>query len=372
MHKVTIFPLGNADTSRIDLEDGTKVLFDYAAMRCADDSTDLRCDLPKLLKDDLEAAKRDYFDVVAFTHLDDDHIHGSSEFFYLEHAAKYQTVGRIKINELWVPAAAVVEEGCEDEDRIIRAEARHRLKEGKGIRVFARPVKLKAWLESEGLTLESRSHLITDAGQLIPGFSLNDKQVEFFVHSPFATRMDGDDLVDRNTDSLVVQATFSSGDVLTRLFLGSDLDHEGLRDIVNITRSKKRDERLTNDIVKICHHCSYTALGPEKGKDKTEPIAEVKWMMEDKLQSGAILVATSKLIPADDSDKQPPHRQAAKYYEERADAVKGQFKVTMEHPVKSKPEPLVIEIDSTKARIKKRVIGGIASVVSSRPPRAGA
>ncbi len=372
MHKVTIFQLGNADTTRIDLEDGTKILFDYAAERCADDPYDLRCDLPKLLKDDLKEAKRSHFEAVAFTHLDDDHVHGSSDFFYLEHAAKYQTEGRIKINELWVPAAAIVEEGCEDEDRIIRAEARYRLKQGKGIRVFSRPIKLKAWLESEGLTLESRSSLITDAGQLIPGFSLNGKQVEFFVHSPFATRMNDDELVDRNTHSLAVQATFTSGGVLTRLFLGSDLDHEALRDIVNITRGKKREERLANDIVKICHHCSYTALGPEKGKEKTEPIAEVKWMMENKLQSGAILVATCKPIPADDSDKQPPHHQAAKYYEERADAVKGQFKVTMEHPTKSKPEPLVIEIDAAKARIKKLVIGGIASVVSSRPPRAGA
>ena len=34
----------------------------------------------------LKDANRDYFDVVAFTHLDDDHICGSSKFFYLEHA----------------------------------------------------------------------------------------------------------------------------------------------------------------------------------------------------------------------------------------------------------------------------------------------
>jgi hypothetical protein len=112
-------------------------------------------------------------------------ISGSSDFFYLEHAAKYQTSGRIKIRELWVPAAAIIEEGCEDEDRIIRAEARYRLKMGKGIRVFSRPDKLKEWFENEGLTLESRAHLITDAGQLIPGFSLASDQVEFFVHSPF-------------------------------------------------------------------------------------------------------------------------------------------------------------------------------------------
>jgi hypothetical protein len=56
--------------------------------------------------------------VVAFTHLDKDHIGGASDFFYLEHATKYQDKNRIEIKTLWVPAAAIVEEGTEDEARI--------------------------------------------------------------------------------------------------------------------------------------------------------------------------------------------------------------------------------------------------------------
>ena len=42
MHKLTFFPLGNADCCRIDLEAGEKILFDYADMRCAEDDSDLR------------------------------------------------------------------------------------------------------------------------------------------------------------------------------------------------------------------------------------------------------------------------------------------------------------------------------------------
>jgi hypothetical protein len=64
--------------------------------------------------------------------------------------------------------------------------------------------------------------------------------------------------------------------------------------------------------------------------------------------------------------------QAAAYYEDCASAVNGQFKVTMEYPTKSKPEPLVVEIDGAKGRIRKRIIGGAAAAVSSRAPRAGA
>jgi len=43
----------------------------------------------------------------------------------------------------------------------------------------------------------------------------------------------------------------------------------------------------------------------------------------------------------------------------------------MEHPTKTKPEPLVIEIDGSKARIKKRFVSGAAAVITSRAPRAG-
>src|SRR5580700_4552052 len=100
MHKITFFPLGNADSCRIDLSGGERILFDYAAVKDVDDDTDKRIDLPTALREDLEADSKDYYDVVAFTHLDDDHIHGASEFFHLQHAQKYQGEDRIKINTL--------------------------------------------------------------------------------------------------------------------------------------------------------------------------------------------------------------------------------------------------------------------------------
>ena len=104
MHKVTFFNLGCADCCRIVLENGKRILFDYANMRNSENQYDLRCDLPKELRDELDDADRDHFDVVAFTHLDEDHYKGASDFFWLEYAKKYQGDGRIKIDTLWVPA----------------------------------------------------------------------------------------------------------------------------------------------------------------------------------------------------------------------------------------------------------------------------
>lgn len=368
MHRLIFFPLGNADCIRMELECGKQILLDYANVKNHEDTNDKRIDLPEQLRKDL--GDRKSYDVVAFSHLDDDHVRGSSDFFYFDHANRYQSEDRIRINELWVPAAAIIEDGVEDCARVIRQEARHRLREGRGIRVFSRPELLRRWLEYQGFALESRAHLITDAGGLIPGWSKDGEGVEFFVHSPFATRLNDRTFVDRNNDSLVLHGTFKVGGVETRVLFGADIEHEALSEVVAITRYHGREERLESDIVKLPHHCSYRSLGPEKGDDRTEPTDEIAYLYEKKLNGNAILVSTSWPIPQDDGDGQPPHRQAKRYYKDCVRAG-GEFEVTMEHPSMRNPKPLVIEITANRGKIK-RALFSAASVAASAPaPRAG-
>ena len=375
MPSLTFYPVGNADCCRIHLANDDQVLFDFGGMRDANDPNDKRCDLPAEVRKDMKKAKRDAFAAVAFTHLDNDHVKGSQDFFYLEHAKCYQEGERFKINELWVPAAAILEEGLKDDAGIIRAEARYRLKNGKRIRVFSRPDALKDWLKREGISYESRKHLFVDAGQLVPTFTLGTDGVEFFVHSPFASRLNECDVIDRNTDSIVVQVTFSIYGKLTKVVLGSDVDHEAIAEIVKITKYHGREDRLEWDVFKLLHHCSYTGIGPERGEDKTKPTEETKWLYEEKGLNKAIMVSTSFPIPAkgSEADKgvQPPHRQSYAYHKETTEKRSGKLKVTMEHPKESAPERLIIEIDGTKARLVES-IPPVASVISSRPaPRAG-
>lgn len=368
MHKLTFFPLGNADCCLFDLDNKKKILFDYAHCKDPENEDDLRIDLAAALKADLDKDKRDYYDVVAFTHADDDHIHGFSDFFYLEHAKKYQDEKRIKINELWVPAALIVEEGLEDEAAVLRSEARHRFKAGKNIRVFSRPERLKEWADKEGINIEDRKSIISDAGQLVPGFDKVSQGVEFFVHSPFAIHQE-DKLIDHNDSALIMQAIFSYSGVETKLFLSSDATYDILTDIVSITRYHKRDDRLSWDVMKLPHHCSYTALSEEKGKDKTGPAKEVKWLFEQGREKGH-MVSTSDIIPNGDTE-QPPHRQAANYYKERAAAIKGEFIVTMEFPKKSNLQPLVIKVDNYGATLIKTIAVGGSAIISRSAPRAG-
>lgn len=377
MPRLTFYPLGNADTCLIDLANGRKLLFDYADERNPDDEDDKRIDLPKTLRDDLKAAKRDFYDVLAVTHLDDDHTRKADEFFYLDHAEKYQKGTRTKFTELWVPAAVITESrnDLEAGAKALQAEARYRLKKGFGIRVFSRPAALEEWLKANGLTLESRKHLITDAGQVIPGFTLDKDGAEFFVHSPFAWRQDENTVIDRNRDSLVVQLTLRVDGVKTKAILGSDVDHEALSAIVQTTRRHKREERLEWDIMKLPHHCSYKTLGPDRGRDETKPVKDVAWLFEDQMQRGGIIVSTSKPVPVkgseEDKSDQPPHRQAANYYRRIVKDKDGEFIVTMEHPRESAPKPLAIDVDRFKARIKREQSVGAAALTSVSAPRAG-
>ncbi len=324
--------------------------------------------LAEVLKKDLKDSNKKSFDIVAFTHADDDHIHNSTEFFYLDHAKKYQSNERIKIDELWVPAAMVIDTEINDEAKILRAEARYRLKKGKGIKVFSRPEKLKEWLDGEGLTIEERLNCIVDAGKTIPGFSKKDQGVEFFVHSPFAKHSESD-IEDKNIDSLILQATFLVEDQETKFLIIGDTESDILAEIVEITKLKNGEERLKWDIYDIPHHCSYKALNKDdKGEEKTEPIKEVKWLLEQGQKRG-LLISCSEVNSSD--DKQPPHKEAKATYKDVANSIGGEFIITMEYPPKkSKPEPLVIIIGKSGLSKEEHALG--ATVITSTPsPRFG-
>ncbi len=382
MHKVTFHNIGSADCIRIDLENGSQLLFDYAHMGDPNDEDDLRCDLPNELRDDL--GDREAFDVVAFTHLDNDHYAGATDFFYFEHIKKYQGKvdgePRIKMNEMWVPAAVITEPLSADADaeaKAIQKEARERFKAKSGIRVFSAPRRLRDWCDRNDVDFEQRKHLVTDAGQVVPGFTIDDDGVEFFVHSPFAMRQDENTVEDRNNDALVMHATFEIGGRQTKLFLASDAEHDVLTDIVTVTETKKNEHRLEWDIFKLPHHCSHHSLsGAPRDGDKSVPEPKVERLFEKYGQDGCIVVSTSDPIPAKGSkgDKKganPPHRQAANYYREDVVTDEDDFKVTMEHPSESEPSPLVIQIDQYGSTVKKMRAAAAFVATTSRAPRAG-
>jgi len=378
MHQIIFYPVGNGDTSQIILDNGKRLLFDFRHITKTEDGEGPEINLKDRLKNELKKAKKDSFDVVAFTHGDKDHIENSTEFFELLYAEKYQGEGRIKIKELWVPAAMVLETAAnEDQSKefaIWRQEARHRLKEGKGIRIFSKPEKLKDWLEENDLTLESRHDLITDAGKIVPGFTLAEDAVEFFCHSPFIKHVDENDEF-RNEAALIFNVRFKAGDNTFDYLAVGDSRWDIVEDIVRTTKYHKNSDRLQWDIYSLPHHCSYQTLSDEKGETETVPKPLVKELLESG-KEGSYIVSSS--APIEDSkagreQTQPPHIQARKCYEKYIKKINGaKLLVTMEEPNTDKPEPLIfnIEIDGI-TRGDKVTIAATNIIISTPAPRAG-
>lgn len=376
-HRVVFYPVGNGDTSQIILDNGKRLLFDFRHCKKTENGEGPEINLSERLRSELKEAQRDDFDVVAFTHGDKDHIENSTEFFELRHAAKYQGNGRIKIKTIWVPAAMILECGTNDNQSsefvIWRQEARHRLIKGEGIRVFSKPDKLKDWLNANGLTLDSRRHLITDAGCLVPEFSIEGDGVEFFCHSPFIKHVDGGDDF-RNEAALIFNVRFRQGGQNFDYLAIGDSDWSVLEDIVQTTKYHKNMDRLAWDLYNIPHHCSYLALSDDKGASETVPKPLIKELL---LQGkpGAYLVSSSDPIPDTKEaydQQQPPHIQAKKCYQRYLREVGGaKFLVTMEEPNATKPEPITFKVETSGISLERNLGSAPAVITSSRAPRAG-
>ncbi|MEA3207881.1 MAG: hypothetical protein QOE70_938 [Chthoniobacter sp.] len=374
MSTVIFYPLGNADSTLIKLDSGKFILFDFGNEGDPSDKTDKRIDLKKAVRDDIGWPEQKEIDVVAFTHGDNDHVAGASEIFWLNYSTTYQDEDRIKIKELWVPAHMIVETNVDGDNYIIRQEARHRLKEGKGIRVFSRPEALSGWLAENGLTIEERGHLITNAGKVTPGWTLDADGIEFFVHSPFAHRHDAG-IEDRNQNCLVMQAVFrQEGDDDRRMLITADSNMEDWNLMVDITKAHAekdaaKKDRLKWDIFKCPHHCSYTAMSDEKGETKTKPSGQFEFLLSEGSKK-SVMVSSSVVIPTTD-EKQPPHFQTYNRYKETADLLEADLRVTMEHPSALWPGRMIVKIDRNGVMLQKESIAAAVSITSQTSPRMG-
>ena len=241
--------------------------------------------------------------------------------------------------------------------------------------IFSRPERLKQWMEKNDIDYESRKNLIVDAGSLVPGYRKNSEaQAEFFVHCPFGWRLDETRVVDRNEASIVMQATFRESGRDSYLLLGSDIDHETISEIVEVTKKNGNEDRLIWDLMKLFHHCSYLAIGPDRGADEAKAVPAVKWLFEAQGREAGIIISPSWPIPIkgskEDKGVQPPHRQAANHHRRVAQQLDGQFTVTMEEPSPKKPQLFGFEI--TALGIAMIVTApAVSTGASATTPRAG-
>lgn len=358
---LTFYPLGNAETCLLELKNGGKLLFDYAAMYDGS-TTDDRYDIKK------ELSLYKEFDVVMFSHAHEDHTKGASEFFYLDHAKKYQSDDRAKIKELWVSAAFLLDTDLKNHSdaKIIRAEARYRLKNGYGIKIFASPDSLMDWLDDQEIEYDDVANLIVHAGQTmdLPG-SLDD-EIQVFVHAPFSN--DSEDVQDKNDPSIVLQVRLYNDDHETNLLITGDTPYQVLDKIVDISKDNDNESCLAWDIYDIPHHCSYTGLNEKGEKDVRvlTPTDNVQWLLEQSGKSAYTVASCWKVT----EETSPPHMCAKRAYEKYT-AGDVTFLATMEHVPTGggKPTPIKFEIDSMGLTLKRNSTR--ENYLKKSAPRAG-
>ena len=359
---LTFYPLGNAETCLLELRNGAKLLFDYAAMYTGS-QTDERYDIQK----ELSSIKE--FDIVMFSHAHDDHTKGASEFFYLDYAKDYQSETRAKIKEMWVSAAFLLDTDLENHSdaKILRDEARHRLKEGYGIKIFAAPDSLMDWLEKQGVDYNQVKNLIVHAGQTLDLPENLKDELQVFVHAPFSD--DSEDVQDKNDPSIVLQLRLYNEDRETNILLTGDTPYQVLDKIVDISKVNENEDYLMWDIYDIPHHCSHTGLN-EKGEKSVRvlvPTENVQWLLKQ-VATKAYMVASCLKVTEETS---PPHMCAKRGYEQYT-ASDVEFLATMEHVSFSggKPMPIQFTIDAMGVTLKRS--SSQAAYFRKSAPRAGA
>lgn len=334
--KITFYPLGNAETILFELGNERKLLIDFADTH-TDKPEDKRINLSSELK------KHASFDTVVFTHAHEDHVKGAKDFFVFDHASKYQGEGRSKIEELWVSAAFMLDSNLCEDARVIRQEARHRLKEGYGIKVFSEPDAINQWLVSNDLDPDDVSHFIYHAGELLTNDShnLGDK-IQFFIHAPFSD--DADDANDRNDSSIVMQIRFLNDNRDTNVFITGDVPHWVLDKVIERSVANDNEEYLYWDIYDIPHHCSYTGLDDERGDEITESTDNIKSFLQKYGNTNGFMVASCRsFVEIGEDDNDPPHIEAKRAYELYASAEK-RFFFTMEYENPDNPKPIKFEV----------------------------
>lgn len=351
MATITFYPLGNADSSLIEFDDGRLMLNDYYRPEFCDED-DKRIDLSEELGKLLDSRKKNYFDIVAFSHRDNDHVDGAQKFFKMENP-QIKDSGDVEIKQMWVPAFFIIEKGLEGSAEILQKEARYRLKEAETIRVMGHSDKLTKWIDKNCDNPSLSKKLVVPAGKPVEDGS----EVEIFVHSPFSAETDSKE-DNPNEASMALHFTFKvSG---TKVMFGADLKAEIWDKLIVITKSHENDEYLEWDIFKISHHCSYLSLNTEdnKGVLKTKPLPSIDEMFKYG-DSESYLISSS--LPIDDKNE-PPHKQAAKYY----DGLDGKFLVTMEEPNKNSPKPIEFEITEHGHRKLLIAASGIIAGITSK------
>jgi len=355
--RITFFPVGNGDTTVIELADGRTILIDVNFRLPAQgeiEILDIALSVRKRLKRDSNG--RPYVDAFLLSHPDQDHCNGLTEHFWFGSPdtypddAKSDLEKRILIRELW-SSPLVFRRASKnfilcDDAKAFAQEARRRVK-------VNRDKKFRGVAEGDRILIlgEDEDGKTDDLGQILVKVDQEFNRINWCHSNVFRARLLGplpieddeeaEQILSKNHSSTILNIQLASD---TRQFNACQFLTAGDAEVavweLLWAKYQRNPELLQYDILLTPHHCSWHSLSHDSWSENHEN-AEVSpdaLAALSQARTSAILVASSNPIKDDDDD--PPSYGAKTVYEKIAHAVGGDFVCTGEYPSESAPAPL--------------------------------
>jgi len=376
-HKIKIYPVDNADTTLIKLDDLTTVVIDCQIREGDKNSNgiaiyDVKKDLLKEIQKD--SKNNPFVDLFVLSHPHKDHCLGFEQNFYCGSPDDYSKSNREKneiiIGEIWVTQMVFSNDVCDEVEAIHREVKRRKKifednpaesnKQGNRLRIIG--------YNDQDITVEGLHYV---PGNLVTKINGKSKDLlSIFIHAPFKSDLiTGKAEKDHNPTSIVLQAIFrteKNGEIKAKAIFGGDADHYVWDKILEKSENNRNEDKLEWDLFLAPHHCSWTFFNDTPYDKNKEPKDYSLKFLDYKRDDADVVASSIKII---DDDSNPPHFPAKEQYEKKVG--KANFRNTGINKSETAPEPLVYTIDSNGIKLDKKIVAASASILTSQTPRAG-
>ena len=334
---IVFFPVGNGDMTLVTLDNDQKILIDLHVRKAADNDDD---DTPDVMSDLRERLNRDsagrlYVDGFLLSHPDKDHISGLESHFHLgppEDWAKDDD--KILIREMWSSPVVFRRSSkshtlCPDAKAWAK-EARRRVAlfrengtiagEGDRIQIMGEDEDGKAD-DILGIVVKT-NETITKLNEI--GSSAFEGRL--LAPLPQGEDEDTEELLAKNRSSVIIRFSIRGGGILDKCRFLSGGDAEvAIWERLWEDLGDHNAHWLDYDILQAPHHCSWHSLSYDSWSQMGEDaeVCEAARNALGQIRKGAIVVASSKTIDADDSD--PPCDRAKREYISIVDGKRDRF-----------------------------------------------